>query len=307
MTCYGAYGAVLRSGLALPELAPQPIAEPDLTVAVDDAGLLLDGEWHWTAAPAAESGRPWLAVASGPRGYRLNFEGGADFVVSVDARRITVFPASASLDTVRHLLIDQVVPLVLAHLGHFVLHASAFTTESGAVALAGPTGSGKSTLSASFGAHGSPFLADDALVIEPGAGGWLARPAYPGLRVWPDVVAAVHDSEPSPVAPYTDKRRIGAGDGLPFSATPVKLIRIYALGYEEAEEIAVGPMSRRDALMTLIAHTLTMDPADTGRAVAQLDRAYALCRDVPVRRLTYPRELAALGEVRAAILGDHSQ
>jgi hypothetical protein len=305
VNCYQAYGAVLESGLELPELAPRARANPDLTVGLD-GGRPLEGEWRWTDAPAAEPGRPWLAVASGPSGYRLNFEGGGDFVVSSDARRITVFPASASLDTVRHLLIDQVVPLVLAHLGHFVLHASAFMTQRGAVAFTGPAGSGKSTLSASFGAHGSPLLADDALVIEPGGVAWLARPAYPGLRVWPDVMAAVHDGEPQPVAPYTDKRRIGARDGMPFAAAPTTLNRIYVLGYEEVEEITIRPLSRRDALMALIAHSLTMDTTDTGRAVAQLDRAYALCRNIPVRRLTYPRELAALGDVRAAVLGDHS-
>jgi hypothetical protein len=305
VNCYQAYGAVLQSGLALPELAPRPPAEADLTVGIDE-GCPLQGEWHWREAPAAESGRPWLAVASGPSGHRLNFDGGGDFVVSSDARRITVFPSSASLDTVRHLLIDQVVPLVLAHRGHFVLHASAFTTERGAVALTGPAGSGKSTLSASFGAHGSPLLADDALVLEPRGAGWLARPAYPGLRVWPDVIPAVHDGEPPPVAPYTDKRRIDARDGMPFAATPATLNRVYVLGYEEVEEITIRPMSRRDALMALIAHTLTMDASDTGRAVAQLDRAYALCRNIPVRRLTYPRELGALGEVRTAILDDHA-
>ena len=305
MTSYRAYGAALRSGLQLPELTPQAIAEPDLTVGVDE-GRPLDGDWRWADAPATPFARPWLAVASGPRGYRLTFDGGGDFVVSSDARRITAFPASAPLETVRHLLIDQVVPLVLAHLGHLVLHASAFTTENGAVALIGPAGSGKSTLSASFGAHGSPVVADDALVVEPGAAGWMARPGYPGLRVWPDVIAAIHAGEPPPVAPYTDKRRLGAGNGMPFRATPAALNRIYVLGHEEVEEVAIRPMARRDALMALIAHTLTMDVSDTGRAVAQLDRALALCRSIPVRRLTYPRELAALGDVRAAILGDLS-
>jgi len=302
---YAAYGAVLRSALPLPELAPQPIAEPDLIVGVENGGPI-DGDWRWTTAPAVESGRPWLAVASGPRGYRLNFEGGGDFVVSVDERRITVFPASATVDTLRHLLIDQVVPLVLAHLGHFVLHASAFTTERGAVALTGPAGSGKSTLSASFGAQGSPLLADDALVIEAHAGDWLARPAYPGLRVWPDVIAAVHDGEHSPVAPYTDKRRIGGGEGLSFAGMPATLNRIYLLGHEAVERITIRPMSGREALMALIANSLTMDPSDRGRVVAQLDRAYRICQDIPVRRLTFPRELTSLSDVRAAILGDHS-
>jgi hypothetical protein len=296
---------VLDSALPLPELAPLASVEPDLVIAVDD-GRLNDEDWCWAAPPNDQSEKPWLSVASRPGGYRLHFEGGGDFVVSADARRITAFPGSTPLETLRHLLIDQVVPLVLGHLGHLVLHAGAFTTDRGAVALAGPAGSGKSTLTARLGVHGVPLLADDALVLEPRGADWFARPAYAGLRVWPDVLAAVHDRDAPPVAPYTDKRRLGAGDGLPFAATGAPLDRIYVLGYEVTEAIAIRPLSRREALMALIALTLTMDPFDTRRVVAQLDRAHRLCRDVPVRHLSYPRQLAALDDVHAAILADRT-
>ena len=303
MTYYGAYGAVLCSTLPLPELSPRPASDPDLFVTVS-SDRISDSEWEWTVPPP-DVHQAWLAVAYGPAGYRLTFDGGGEFVVSGEGRRITTFPAAAASETTRHLLIDQVVPLALAHSGRFVLHASAFETSDGVVALMGPAGVGKSTLSASFGSHGTRLLADDALVVEPIGPAWLARPAYSGVRVWPDVLPAVPGgSEPPCVGPYTDKRRLGPGEGLVFASEPSPLSRIYLLDHDDTPGIEVMSLSPRDALMALVAQTFTLDASDTVRVIHQLDHALAMCRAVPVRRLRFPRELTALDAVRAAILSD---
>ena len=90
----------------------------------------------------------------------------------------------------RHLLLDQVMPLVLSR-DRLVLHASAVATPAGAAAFIGFTGAGKSTLAASLSAAGFPILSDDCLVIERDGRGFLARPFYPGARLWPDSVHAV--------------------------------------------------------------------------------------------------------------------
>ena len=300
---YGAYGAVLSSTVPLPELSPHAHADPDLFVT--SAGeITTDAEWHRVEV-RDQSSTSWLTVASGPAGYRLVFDGGGEFIVSVAERRITSFPTAADADTTRHLLIDQVVPLVLAHAGRLVLHASSIETSMGAVAVMGPAGAGKSTLTTSFGANGARVLADDALVVENRGGEWLAFPAYAGIRIWPDVIATVQPDGDSPrVAPYTEKRRVGPHEGLSFCREPMPLRRIYVLDLEEVEHVTLVPMSGREALMALVAHTFTLDASDTARAVDQLDRAHALCRDVPVKQLQYPRRLDILTRVREDILAD---
>ncbi len=300
---YAAYGAVLSSTVPLPELSTHAHADPDLFV-TSAAELPTDAEWQSVGASDLASAS-WLAVASGPAGYRLAFGGGGEFVVSIAERRITSLTASADAATTRHLLIDQVVPLVLAHVGRLVLHASSVETSAGAVALMGPAGAGKSTLTASFGVNGARVLADDALVVERRGGDWLARPAYAGIRVWPDVLETMQKDPDLPrVASYTDKRRLGPGEGLAFCPEPVPLRRVYVLDLEEVDHITIAALSGREALMALVGHTFTLDASDTARAVDQLDRAHALCRGVSVRRLQYPRRLDALADVREAILTD---
>ena len=155
---------------------------------------------------------PTLSFGRLPNGYLLRFHGRADFTVDFAARAIVGWRrGSATVTTVRHLLIDQVVPLVLSR-DRLVLHASAVATPCGAVAFVGSTGSGKSTLAAALALAGFPLLCDDCLVVEPARCGFLVRPFYPGVRLWADSVRAVGMSRRSsaPVAHFTRKRRIDA-------------------------------------------------------------------------------------------------
>jgi hypothetical protein len=73
---------------------------------------------------------------------------------------------------------------------------------------------------------------------------------------------------------------------------------------EEVDRITLVPLSGRDALMAVVAHTFTLDASDTSRAADQLDRAHALCCDVSVKRLQYPRHFDMLADVREVILAD---
>jgi hypothetical protein len=112
--------------------------------------------------------------------------------------------------TLRHLLLDQVLPRVLAHRGHVVLHAASVRIHERIVAIAGTTGAGKSTLAASFLIAGHPLLSDDGLLLDPGPSGTLAQPTYPSLRLWPQTVERLFAEAPTmePMAHYSTKRRL---------------------------------------------------------------------------------------------------
>ena len=193
---YRAYGLTLASALPLPELAaavaPDATGAPDL--AIDLATDCLDGS-AWTPLPPPDGEGPWLAVAYRAGAHRLRFEGGGTFVVSDGGRRVTVqIGTSDRPDTLRHLLIDQVIPLALGHMGHVVLHASGVVLKDAesAVAFIGPAGAGKSTLTASLANSGCLLLADDALVVTGAGSELLATPAYPGYGcglTWPSRLA----------------------------------------------------------------------------------------------------------------------
>ena len=60
----------------------------------------------------------------------------------------------------------------------------------------------------------------------------------------------------------------------------------------------------RDRAMELIRHTYVMDLTDRPRLAQKLDRVSRDCVAIDIRRLVYPRELAALPRVETAILED---
>src|SRR5262249_3845168 len=156
-----AYGQVLASTVALPELAAAPRgAGVDLTVSArPDCASSGDHTESYKARSVDDGKGPWLRVLRSESGtYQLDFSGGARFIFSADAASVAVRNDCADGRVTRHLLIDQVVPLTLSHRGVPLLHASAVVVGGRTVAFVGPSGSGKSTLAASF-------ADDDVLVM----------------------------------------------------------------------------------------------------------------------------------------------
>ena len=98
-------------------------------------------------------------------------------------------------DTIQHLLLDQVIPLVINLRGGEALHASAILTPQGVIAFAGPAGSGKSTLAGSFLLSGYQHVSDDCLALSEKDQEIYAIPAYPGLRLWDDALSYLFGRE----------------------------------------------------------------------------------------------------------------
>ena len=194
---YQLYGVTVASAIALPGVRRSSShGEPGVLIELGAApgGDRLDAFHSWRV-PGRRS-RPWLSIGRFADGYRLRFPDMADFEVTTAGDRITCRPvARLAASTLRHLLLDQVLPLALSRSGRLVLHASAVhIPRLGSVAFVGPTGCGKSTLAAALGLRGCQILTDDCLVVDqseirkkkPGS---MAVPGYPGLRLWRDSAA----------------------------------------------------------------------------------------------------------------------
>jgi hypothetical protein len=208
--------------------------------------------------------------------------------------------ASVRESTIRHLLLDQVLPLALAAEGRLVLHASAVYRENaGIVALAGPAGAGKSTLAAALIREGWRVVSDDGLLVEERDGRVCAVPAYAGLRMWADAAQAtgVMESAVSEVAEYSAKVRVT----LPHLASPAILKAVYAI--ELGDRCLVEPLGLRDGAMALIAHAYRAEPESRTLNTAQLTACAAAVSQVPVSRVMVPRDLARLPDAARAFSG----
>jgi hypothetical protein len=302
---------VLASNTALPELAPATAfgAECRFELLPPGNPSAVDSDWfhQWTIEKNGEeedSREVWLRFARTGDGYLLRFSSCGDFFVSADGARIQCRPLPGTPDvTVRHLLLDQVLPLVLSRRERIVLHASAVLTGHGVIAFAGKTGQGKSTLAASLARDGCSLVSDDCLVLRTENGEWTALPSYPGVRLWPSTAGEVlrEDMPTAEVAHYTLKRRICDAAVLPYASGPAQLRRLFFLA-DDVGEVLFERLPPRRAFMALVEFAFNLDIQDTVFLRKQFDTVGRLTADVPADAIHYPREFSALPAVREAIL-----
>ena len=193
-------------------------------------------EAEWFHSWQGVNGDEVMACGRHGEKYLLRITGLACFTIDFNAQKISVLAENECPKyTLAHLLIDQVIPRVLGHMGRVVLHASAVELSDGqAVAFTGVSGQGKSTLATAFFSAGSRLLSDDCLLLENHEGTVYVMASYPSLRLWADSEQAVveedkvKDARYSEMAHYTNKRQL-LFDGGADSETPrwVRLNRLY--------------------------------------------------------------------------------
>lgn len=173
-------GMRVRSALALPELdvAPADGAVPDVVVAWGDvperlADICVD--------------QPLLQMA---RDGTLRFEmaGVGAFLVSPDARQVTIAAAMPADAAIRSLFYAPILSILCIRRGLLALHAAAVEVNGRAVVFLGEAGAGKSVLAARLGGMGHRLLSDDIGVIDfSGTQGPHVRPGVPRIDLWRDV------------------------------------------------------------------------------------------------------------------------
>jgi hypothetical protein len=318
---YRLYGSILSCNAPLPELnhAPHPLPREtvDLRILFVSSGIKTPTPTSWYRTISLPDGTPWLRCAKIALDYLLEFPDLASFVFTPSNNSIQCIPSRKTPShTLRHLLLDQVLPLVLNYRGREVLHGAAVATPYGTCAFIGPTGSGKSTLAASFLASGYSVLADDCVVLDARDDDLVAIPSYPGLRLWNDTVDALFGTagRMTPVAHYTPKQRFHATvSASTFPSSSVPLTGMYLLesfsgrhAASVATPLARPLLGKRDALITLLSSAFKLDIADQRMLTREFDFLHRLVSRIPVRRLVIPKSFEALPEVRAGILQDLS-
>jgi hypothetical protein len=250
-------------------------------------------------------GRAWTRFHRDGQAYLLQFPGLADFEVTADGACVTGWAApGVAPATVEHLFANQVLPLALSRQGKLVLHASAVAVDDAAIAFAGESGRGKSTLAASFATHGMEFLTDDGLQLEWGGDVPAVIPSQPSLRLWEDSRVAVLPSghTAGPPLDYTTKMRVIAGAALPFRDKPLPLGALYFLGDAPADSVEIRPLSAGVAVRELVRHSFILDIAEQQMLALHFDAVSRIAGLARQFRIDYPRDYRLLPTVREAII-----
>ncbi|NNL94737.1 MAG: hypothetical protein HKO64_03870 [Xanthomonadales bacterium] len=209
----------------------------------------------------------------------------------------------------RHLLLNQVIPRYLASRGHFLLHASALTLQSGrSVAIIGRSGHGKSTLAAAFHGRGASIISDDCIQISLANGQIQAHGGLHGVRLLPDMKQALfrQDSPFARYSPWSEKQQLLLHDETNGpSDQHCQLDALYLLNdphIEPAEHVELRELPATQAVVALMHCAFNLDPGDAAAREANLAHASDVINTgLPVLELSFPRQLERLPELLTVI------
>ncbi len=181
-----AFGLQLESSFALPgatdrEVPGLPALRIEL-MTLDGLDVLWPGPWREQWRGHLGDGHDLLLERAESGEQRFSYGDRARFVLCEQGERLVCAPAAPGLDWQRTLL-GKVVPAVSVMRGYEALHAATVQGPGGAVAIAAPSGTGKSTLALELLRRGWPLLSDDVLALSPIPGGALAHPGLAHMNV----------------------------------------------------------------------------------------------------------------------------
>lgn len=299
---YKAYGHTLLSDFPLAELdqvdsgAGVPSIRIEAGRGVVDSPASLCYECLWP------SGARYFASHGDGARYVLNFPDVCD--IAADVERLTVSVSalpSVTAEAIRHVLLDQVVPRLIAAAGRIVLHASAVQTPVGTVAFLGEGGTGKSTLAAAFCAAGDALVCDDALVIEVAGDRMWATPSYPSLRLLPDAARQFFGGSDRPRPSHRTSKWCVRPPAVSDERTPLR--HVFVLDPQSDGTVPrAEPLAATSAFIALVRQSYRLD----ARAAPILARDTNLYADLislcPVSQLSVPDELRSLSSLRHWLL-----
>lgn len=263
---------------------------------------------HWSPLLSSIDGDAFLSYSNDITGIWLRFEEIADFCISKSGKKIYCHPMpDIPEETIRHLLIDQVLPRCLAYQGKIILHASAALHDKGLLVFLGDSGVGKSTLAGDFHLAGMPAVSDDCLWIKESRRRIVGVPSYANLRLWEDSAEVLFASkEFRSIAHYSAKKRLLFDEqGFPDQTKGYPVLAVIALslpGSPSEQEIALSPLSPQEAYIEFIKHTFQLFMNDPEKISRHMETLGQLVPRLPVFRLSIPHDYDLLPAVRRAIL-----
>ena len=310
---YSLYGIGFTSHWPLPYAEARGRRCRDVRLVEDSPQFFADAalEAGWPSASADWFHHGRLGDGSVYLRWNQHFE----FVVSPDGRRIAGRSLSVtSAEAFHTYLLGQVLSFAMLKHGTDPLHGTALVVDGAAIALLGDCGYGKSSLAAAFLAAGHRLLTDDLLVVKPVAaraedGRFVAYPGPPRIKLSPEIAGALLEM------PVTGARMNNLTPKLvlPLSShqvheTPVPLRAIYLLTPPRprapGDRVTIRRVSQRQGFLALLRNTFNAQVTDRDRLERQFRQAARLITAVPIKTLSYRRDMSLLPTVRAAILAD---
>jgi hypothetical protein len=268
-------------------------------------------EMQRAAAEAASLPSPpaWYRVASLHDGSTFaRFPSLFDFLISGDGRRVSAHLRDASeFETFQIYLLTHAISHAMFELGIEHLHATCVYINKTAVAFAGESGHGKSTLAATFLRSGYPLMTDDMLVLDSTPAVVEVIPGLPHIKLLPETVHALLGKhvQGKPMNPLTEKMVIPLKQDQ-FHCTHAPLHSLYVLAPPSvrAGPVRITPLSKQEAFVELCKAGFSSFMLKPERLKRQFAFASELAKKLPVKLLCFENGMDHLDAVRDAVLLD---
>lgn len=223
----------------------------------------------------------------------------------VEHGRRIVFDAFPDVDPVRvRLNFIGIIQSMLWHQrGYLPLHASAVTIGKHAIAVGGPSRSGKSVVSAALAARGCQLVADDLSVVDWSSEVPVVLAGYQKLRLWQDACEEFEllDAALAKAHPVRDKfvleTKVAPADGV------LPLTDMFILSGERHETLSMERLGPVDGLRNLLTAVHLLEAAHALGLQSQVFQAInQMLATVSIWRVVAPDGLARAGETADAIL-----
>lgn len=242
--------------------------------------------------------------------YLYVFPGFAGYLVTSEAVISCLPHEDCTMQMLRHLLLNQIIPRYLATIGKLVLHASAVTlNNSSSIAFLGNSGYGKSTLASSFHRYGAQLISDDCIQVDSDEHRVTAIGGVPEIRLFPDSMNAVFNESTgfTKYTPYTDKQQLVLRHEInEVVSTPRALKAIFLLNDPVNspwnDEVLISPASGSTAIMAMINCAFSLDPSERKMVVRNFQSiGQAVSEHLSVFSLDFQRKHDGLSLVRRAV------
>ena len=300
MRRFSLYGAIVESAIELPAPAATSSDQVDFTVSVAPEspadGVTWFHAWQYPRCP------PSVIFGRRGDGYVLRIPHVGDFAVSSDGRSIDI-PAALPIDSGQHLLADLVLPLAISRQRDLLLHATTVhMPDVGALAIAGSSGRGKSSLAAALIAHGASVLSDDCTATTQVHDVPAALPGYPGIRLWPESLTMLAPPGGLSDSLRSGKVRVGPPH-VPFRGQPSDLGAILMLSKRHrGGGLKVRRISQRVAVVQLMRHAFIMDVTDRSQLARVFGALTSLVARVPILRIALEDDRSSLEAAAGSVV-----
>jgi hypothetical protein len=314
---YRAYGLSFESttpleGIATIEAASPP---PDLLLTVE-AGETFppapdETVYHVSPWVHDASGQPALIVSRGADhdGYGFRYAEGVQFRIDAGGHHITArLAAHSTVADMTTFLTGPVLGFVLRMRGVIALHACAVEVDGRAIVLAGEAAAGKSTTAVTFARLGYRVLTEDvAALVEEGCGMHI-HSGCPEAALRPDAVERLYGSVDAlpKFSENWDKRRVDldAVGAFAHGSRPLGAIYLLDNNPDLAARPSVTDVSRRDAMVALLANIYVNYLFHDELRVREVDTVHRLVSTVPVKSATTGGPLTPVGRFCQVVLDD---